>query len=288
VAKSRPYEQDSDLRLMQSLAAHSTRLLGPMAPVHVGDLTWGMYQHLNKLDEARAQLWLEDGACVAWGWLKGGTLDALTHPERPELLDDVLAWADADVVYTSEADVEKIARLHTAGYRRSDDGRVFNHMARELDGVPAPELPDGYRVRPVRGEEELLPRVEVHRVVWAPSRVVPESYGRLMREWPYRADLDFVVEAPDGSLAAFCLAWLDPDNAVGLFEPVGTHPDHRRRGLGAAVCLGALRGLAGAGARRAIVLSEDPSDAEALYESIGFRTVTRHVPFGKKPTEPVV
>lgn len=273
---------------MQSLAAESWRRLGLLAPVHVGDLAWWTYQHLNKLDEVRVRLWLEDGECVAWGWLKSGSLDALTHPERPELLEEILAWADAGIVYTTEADAGKTARLEAAGYAPGAEERVFNHMARELDDVPEPALPDGYRVRPLRGDEELLPRVEVHRVVWAPSRVVPESYGRLMREWPYRADLDFVVEAPDGSFAAFCLAWLDPANAAGLFEPVGTHPDHQRRGLGTAVCLAALRGLRSAGASRAVVASLDPSDAESLYEKVGFQTVTRHVPFGKKPTEPIV
>jgi len=178
--------------------------------------------------------------------------------------------------------------LRANGYERRREGHVYNHMYRELDDLAEPRLPDGYRLRAVRGEEDLLARVDVHRVVWAPSRVVPESYARLTREWPYRADLDHVVEAPDGTFAAFCLSWLDPDNAVGLFEPVGTHPHHRRRGLGTAVCLGALAGLRESGARTAVVASLDPGDATGLYETVGFRTVTRHVPYGKKSTEPFV
>ena len=48
--------------------------------------------------------------------------------------------------------------------------------------------------------------------------------------WPYRSDLDCVVEAPDGTFAAYVLCWYDEDNGVGEFEPVGTHPDYRRRG----------------------------------------------------------
>lgn len=201
-----------------------------------------------------------DGVCVAWGWLDRGSLDVLTHPERGELLDEVLAWAEPDVVYTTEADGGKIARLEAAGYGRRSEGHVLNHMVQELGEIPAPALPDGYRLRTVRGEEDLLRRVEVHGIVWAPSRVVKES----------------------------CLAWLDPANEVGLFEPVGTHPDHQRRGLATAVCLGALHSLRRAGARRALVGSLDPSDAEGLYEKVGFRTVTRHVPYGKKPADPVV
>ena len=103
-------------------------------------------------------------------------------------------------------------------------------------------LPDGYRLRTVE-PADLEARVELHRVVWAPSRVTVESFVNVQAAWPYRADLDCVVEAPDGSLAAYCLAWLDDANGVGELEPVGTHPDYRRRGLASAVCLFALHRL---------------------------------------------
>ena len=52
-----------------------------------------------------------------------------------------------------------------------------------------------------------------------------ETYAEMTQAWPYRADLDCVVEAPDGRLAAYCLAWLDEANAAGELEPVGTHPE---------------------------------------------------------------
>jgi len=39
----------------------------------IGDLPWWIYQHLNKLDEVRVRLWLEDDRCVAWGWGSAGT-----------------------------------------------------------------------------------------------------------------------------------------------------------------------------------------------------------------------
>jgi ribosomal protein S18 acetylase RimI-like enzyme len=289
MAKSRPLERESDLRLIQGLISDTWRLVGPVAPVHVGDVTWWLYQHLNKLAEVRIQLWLDGDECVAfaWNWLKRDALDCLVHPERPELLDDVLSWADADVVYAQESDAEKVAGLEARGYERRHDD-AMNHMVLSLAEAPGePRVPDGYRLRTV-GPGDLERRVEVHRAAFAPSRVVPESYARLQREWPYRADLDHVVEAPDGSLAAFCIAWLDEKNRAGLLEPVGTHPDHRRRGLASAVCLAAVGRLRALGAENAVIGSDVGSPGAAVYERIGFRTVTRHVPFGKKTTEPVV
>jgi GNAT superfamily N-acetyltransferase len=286
MVEPRPFERDGDLRLIQELCAESWRQLGPYAPVHVGDVAWWMYQRPNRLADSKVQLWLDDGACIAfgWNWLSKGDLDCVVHPDRPECLDDVLAWADAATVFTQESDVAKIARLEAHGYARID-GEVYNHMVVELDGkLGEPQVPAGYRLRTV-GPEDLDRRVEAHRAAFAPSRVVPESYARLQQEWPYRLDLDHVLEAPDGTFAAVCLAWLDEENRAGLLEPVGTHPDHRRRGLATAVCLGALRSLRAAGATVAVIGSLDPSPAETVYERLGFTSVTRHVPYGKKPTD---
>ena len=268
---------------MQALCAEVWRRVGPLAPVHVGDVAWWVYQRPNRLADARIRLWLDDGACVAfaWNWLTRGAIDCVVHPERPDLLDDVIAWADAPTFYALESDAAKIARLRAFGYDRID-GDASNHMVRRLDDeIDVPRVPAGYRVRTVE-PGDLEARVEVHRAAFAPSRVVAESYRRLQREWPYRADLDHVVEAPDGSFAAFCLAWIDEENRAGLLEPVGTHPDHRRRGLATAVCTGALRSLRAIGAGVVVIGSEDGGPAETVYEGIGFETVTRQVPFGKK------
>jgi len=106
-----------------------------------------------------------------------------------------------------------------------------------------------------------------------------------VRTWPYRADLDCVAEAPDGSFAAYTLCWYDDENRVGEFEPVGAHPDHRRRGLARAVNLDALRRLRAAGAERAIVLCRGDAGypaAKLLYESVGFRQHSRSVDFRKR------
>ncbi len=117
--------------------------------------------------------------------------------------------------------------------------------------------------------------MRVHRAAFHPSRMTPERYARVMTAPTYRPDLDLVAVAPDGSFAASCLVWFDPPNGVGLFEPVGSHPEHRRRGLAAAVCREGMRRLRALGAEWAIVLSWDEEGPGRLYESIGFREVMR-------------
>ena len=101
-----------------------------------------------------------------------------------------------------------------------------------------PSLAEGYRIRPLAGPDEIPARVEVHRAAFTPSRLTVEKYERLQTLPHYRTDDDLVVVAPDGGFAAFAMAWWDPAGLVGEFEPVGTHPDHQRRGLSRALLTG--------------------------------------------------
>jgi ribosomal protein S18 acetylase RimI-like enzyme len=276
---ARDYSGPADLRLMQDLTAECWRLEGPYVRATIGDLPWEMYQHLDKLKEVRVRLWLDGDRCVAWAWLSTSLL-FLTHPDGRALLDEILDWCQAPDVSVLEHDRASVELLESRGYAL-DESRWMNHMTRSLDGLPEPLVHEGYRLRAVRGEEDLEARTYIHRAAWEPSRVVPESYRQVMRAWPYRPDLDWVAVAPDGSFAASCLCWLDEENRLCEMEPVGTHPEHRRRGLAAAVCLGALRASRAARADTALVYSVSGSAAEKLYDSIGFRTISRHLTFRK-------
>jgi hypothetical protein len=120
------------------------------------------------------------------------------------------------------AETHLITALERHGHARQDDPYFQCCMAHPLTELPQPDLAEGYRTRPVRGEEDLTDRVAVHRAAWHPSRVTEGGYRTVMAAWPYRADLDWVVEAPDGSLVANCLIWLDERNGVGELEPDST------------------------------------------------------------------
>ena len=178
-------------------------------------------------------------------------------------------------VWALEADAASIAVLQRNGYAKSDQS--FSHTMRRIDGdIPAPALPLGFVVRPVRGEEELAARVAVHRAAFAPSRVTEESYRNVMRSNAYRPELDMAVVTPDGTFAAFCLCWFDEENRVGEFEPVGAHPDYQRMGCARAACVAALRQLRSLGGDSAIVYQTGRDEATArLYESLAFREITR-------------
>ncbi len=281
----RDYAGPADLRRMQELVS---RLWSVDATWHIGDVAWGRYQHTGREAEWPTALWFDDGELVGWGWVRlPGYLGFTCRPDRPEVADAIVAWfltVATAAELTSETLREPVlsGALERAGFAIVPDPDALVLLVRDLTALDPVEPPDGYRVRAITGPAELAARVAVHRAVWHPSRVTEESYANVMAAWPYRAELDWVAQAPTGDFAAHCVIWYDEAVGVGELEPVGTHPEHRRRGLGRATCLGALHALRALGGRQAVVLSHDYPDRPAslaLYRALGFRDHARIVTY---------
>ena len=66
----------------------------------------------------------------------------------------------------------------------------------------------GVEVRELAGEREIPARVAANNAVWTGSPVTPERYALVSHLSTYRRELDLVAVAPDGSFAAFGIAWI--------------------------------------------------------------------------------
>jgi GNAT superfamily N-acetyltransferase len=150
------------------------------------------------------------------------------------------------------------------------------HMRRRSLTLPLPtfQAPVGYAVRSLGMESELPARSWLSWKAFHPEEPDEayqgwEWYRNIQRIPLYRRDLDLVAVAPDGELAAFCTVWFDDVTRTAVFEPVGTHPDHQKRGLGKAVMAEGLRRAERLGATLATVSSYSEA-AHSLYVSMGF------------------
>ena len=310
---SRPWRGPTDLVAIQAAITASWLIARPIVQVLAGDVSWWLASAPPGTEwRERIRLWVRDDEVVAWAWFmppdaadlflradvapidRRGLIAAIgdwlvervmwwsaTSPEGPDPpVTRILTWAlDADDTLQGD--------LTAAGFAPEEPEYSMFHRRLD-DDRPLPEapLPPGYRVRPVRLPHELEARVDVHRAAFAPSKMTVEKHTRLLDLPGYTADHDLVVEAPDGSLAAFTLVWWDPVARAGEFEPVGVHPDHRRRGLGRAVNVEGLRLLRRLGAIDAVVFSRRTNVAsEALYASAGFDRLTT-VRRWSRPLEP--
>jgi len=277
---------------MQRVSAESWRLDPRHLQLTVGELAWSAYHRVGHDDGWNRAVWFEAGEPVAWAWLtRPASLEWQVRPDRPEAADRVVAWFEEEAeaaerhVGVRAANRPGREALERRGYdpRPNAPFMVLNTI--DLSGLAEPRLPPGYRLTNLAETPDVERRVEVHRAAFHPSRVTNESYGNVMAHaWPYRPDLDCVVVAPDGSFASYALGWLDRSNRTGELEPVGTHPEHRRRGLATAVSHYALQRLRDAGAETGIVGCRGDDDYPApkrVYESIGFRELTRTIPYAK-------
>jgi ribosomal protein S18 acetylase RimI-like enzyme len=84
-------------------------------------------------------------------------------------------------------------------------------------------------------------------------------------------------------MACSAIMWLDEVNETVEFEPVGTHPGFRRKGLARAMLLHGMQLAVEAGARHAtVVCMGEPKPARELYYSVGFRAFSRDAPLIKR------
>jgi len=280
VTEARPYE-DGDLRLLIELEQELWSADPAVVECTFGQLAFWSQQLPRSDWEAR--LWFEGGSLVGWGWLAGGNeLEAQVRPTHRALLDEILDWARPASMPVRAGNADAIARLRAHGLDHDPEAPWVRCNRRSLDDLPEPLLPTGYTLRTIADGADVASRAACHRAAFHPSRFTDAVYEVVRSGWPYRADLDCVAEAPDGGVAAYTLAWLDEANRLGELEPVGTHPDHQRRGLGRAVNLFALHRLRDAGAVEALVgcRGDDAySVPRLLYESVGFRERTRWMTF---------
>ncbi len=180
---------------------------------------------------------------------------------------ELIVWENAADDLTKELFTER-------GYTRSKF--KAEHMRRRLIAQPLTDSvpPGGYTVRTLGDESELPARSWLSWKVFHPDEPDEkyqgwEWYKNVQRVPLYRRDLDIVAVAEDGELAAFCTAWFDDVTRTAVFEPVGTHPNHQKRGLGKAVMCEGLRRAQRLGATLATVSSYGKA-AHALYDSMGF------------------
>jgi len=309
--QARPYRDPTDMARMRHLLMAGSHATISASYMHPGCLDWDTHCPPDEQENRRnLRLWErmdagEDPPTLeAWAmfWRHEGTFDLFVSPAlygtplHATVMDEYVAWAEARA---HEAGLKQIAPFWVLDYDTVMDrlmqARGFVVIPfdpapplfeRTLESLPAISLPDGFTVQGVRNLDDGRLRARVTHDAfgshgdwegyWA-------GYAQFIGSAVYDGERDLFVRAPDGRGASACTIWFDPVNAVGLFEPVATHPDFQGQGLGKAVMAEGLRRMQAAGMRRA-VLGFDPNNlaALALYTSLGFRASCYFVGYRKE------
>ena len=299
---ARPYRDLGDLKEMQAVLTAGRQAANHAYYVHPGDLSWWLfYTDENSLD-TKVCLWEWNSTLAGWSMFSTScrTFDVFVRPEfhGRALEAKIMLWAeesqtshlrnlsgiDIRTMWVSENDRSRIQWLGMRGFQPNPKGMFL--MQRSLGSdLPGIQMAPGFQVRSVAGECEVRLRAEVSHAAFGsdkPFEPYQQRMLRFMRSPVYQPGLDLVTVSPEGRFASFCILWSDPVNHVGLFEPVGTHPDFQGRGLGKAVLSYGLHRLHDLGMTHASVCVEtDNLPAIRLYESLGFRTSFRLLTYEK-------
>jgi GNAT superfamily N-acetyltransferase len=148
---------------------------------------------------------------------------------------------------------------------------------RDVGALPAAAVPDGLALRPVNRlaaeAPDGVPLADAVAVVVASDPRLaerPDAFARFLRTLPSSVRL---LAAVDGDGVARATSGYDVFGARARVFFVNTEPGWRRRGVGRAMTVAALRGAVSRGARRIVL---DATDAGAsLYACLGFEPAGR-------------
>ena len=299
---ARTYEGLPDLKTMLDILGEGRKANNGTYYVHPGDLQWWLFYTDTPPEvwQAQIRLWTESDRLVGWALISPDehVLDVYAIPalRGDPLESEMLASAVAElsaldevqVFWITENDEVRVRWFEGHGFVPAEHHMV--HFQRSLSGpLDGPPLPDGFYLRSSRGEEEdaRLRSVASHAAFG--SKKSFEEYWprtwRFMQSPAYVPEHEIFVMAPDGQVAAYCIIWTDEISKIGHFEPVGTHPDFQRKGLGKSLLFEGLRRLKAEGMTEADVCTNyDNPAAIRLYEAVGFRLDKRLLTYRKKRT----
>jgi ribosomal protein S18 acetylase RimI-like enzyme len=246
------------------------------------------------------RLWRDEaGSLAAFEWPDFGGSEIIprhTRTDADAIFAHIVACEEAAAagapvrIILDEREGQRSAWLHQRGYQVAP-GIAF-YACRDLrEAIPAPRLAAGYTLSEITHLPDLDGRVACERAAmpWSPTTVA--LYDAIQAMPDYRADLDLVVLAPNGEVAAFCGLWAEPDTGIGVVEPIGCHPAHQRCGLGTALLNEGMQRLRASSVRAVYVGNgpvpetlDTPGPPRRLTASVGFRHVAQKCTW-VKPTK---
>jgi GNAT superfamily N-acetyltransferase len=272
---------------MQKRASNLWRIGRRWTP---GEIAWSVLTNPSEPDV----IFLEDG----WAWKQEGCTSILTSNLKAAGM--AIDWADESDIDVIDGDLILDAAVRNAGYGEVPSAPFSLDVRMSTSRAPAPILPHGYVVRSAAKDDDL---VSIHRASWQPrhlpfakdhrpainsgatSTFTRDHLAAIQSAWTYRGDLHLVVETPDSSLVASCIIWFDEPNRTAAIEPLGVHPDHRRRGIAGALTLRAVAAIRDVGGREVVIHPRgDPAypAARGAYFRVGFASVDRTRLFARR------
>ena len=288
----RPFAGEADWQRVRDLLIETFPVTGP-----------GFNWDFRRWDGHRFHC---DNTAITPEWCKGmqlwetteGRLTGLVHPDgdgeaylelHPDfrfLEEEMLTWAEENLsapgnapgqrwleTFAFEHDAPRLRLLANHAFEKTTNHGCLRRMHFGNQALPAVHMDPGYVLRSLRSgnEGEYQRMADMLNAGFNRTIHTALEYRNFVHQSPgFRPDLVLLAEAPDGIFAAHVAVNYDEVNRWGIFEPVCTHPAHRRHGLASSLMFAGMHRLKALGARGASVDTGDAVPANALYEAVGF------------------
>jgi len=239
-----------------------------------------------------SQLWQRaDGRLVGVAHPDSPGYPALfVHPDYRHLEPEVVDWAEEHLTepledgrrqvqfYVYDYDAWRQRLLADRGYEKQVAGGAVRRLRFGQQPLVRPAPAQGYQLRTTRPKDDADAQqiADLLNAAFKRDFHNKAEYQTFARLAPsFHPDLDLVAVAAGGVFAAYVGIPYDRANQIGIFEPVCTHPDHRRKGLAQVLMKEGLLRLRALGAQYAMVDTGDMVPANQLYEAMGFSEIYR-------------
>jgi len=196
----------------------------------------------------------------------------ILDPDHPQLAEILLDWAESSGMLEIEViqgNTFLTDLIQSRGYTRSSDSMILRERVLANTSLEPVRLASGYSLRVLTPSEWDCYFEAVHAVFKMMD--THEAFASIRRAPSNIEELHLNVVDDQNQIAAFCSVWLDRENNVAEFEPVGTVPQFQKQGLAAALMAYACNRLREMNCPQADVASWSESvGANKLYSSAGF------------------
>jgi len=216
------------------------------------------------------------------------------HPDYVFLEKEIIEWIEKKCkslssgepftisIVVLDGNPSKEKRLDESGFEK---GEVYSIPKTRKLGIPNPDfpVPDGYYIRSVDPEKDFDELASAIRIVFGHGEwFTRDILVRLSKASFYRRDLDLLALDHSDQIVSFCTFRYDPPSGVVELEPMGTLPEHRRRGLGKALICEGLRRLEKYNPALLFLEAANNLAAKRLYSITGFEGDKPYVFWNKR------
>ena len=292
---ARPYRDDQDFWRVRNLLIETYPITPP-------DFNWEVRRWDGSRFHSKEAVWEPywDGRVGLWETAGGRLVGAVhpdgegvacleIHPDYRHIEEEMIAWAESHLakatedgsqrqlgMFVYEYDSWRRRMLEQRGFEKTTEWGVIRRLRFGNKVLPPVQMPEGYSLRTAHGDDpdEHQRFADLLNAAFNRTFHNAQEIATFRATAPsYRAELDLFAEAADGSLAANVGVIYVEEVRAGLYEPVCTHPDHRRKGLARILMLEGMHRLKALGAAEVTVGTGDMVPANRLYESVGFPEV---------------